>query len=225
MRYNKPYEEPYLPTDAQERKVIPVMTGVLDYFPLALCEVARLSKKGNDQHNPGQELHWARAKSTDEADAAIRHLMERGALDTDGIRHTAKAAWRVLALLQKEMEEALGKPASRASYVEYVDKPEPPPRAEPEAIIPNLGTSVPNVGSDWQMHETMPPPQVQSDRWTPTGQTTVTNTPRFVVKPNPDPTKDRGWEVYDTRARKVVAKEWSHWAAEREANFRNNNHK
>ena len=90
--------------DPQERKAIPVATGVLDYFPLALLEVAKVSKIGNDQHNPGQPLHWSKGKSTDHADSLLRHLMERGTVDTDGARHTAKVAWRALALLQTELE-------------------------------------------------------------------------------------------------------------------------
>jgi hypothetical protein len=88
---------------------------VLDYFPLALLEVAKVSKAGNDQHNPGQPLHWARGKSMDQADTTIRHVMERGGIDTDGNRHLAKAAWRILADLQIEMEQALGLPPSRGS--------------------------------------------------------------------------------------------------------------
>ena len=43
-----------LPTDPAARKATPIATGVLDYFPLALAEIARVSKAGNDQHNPGQ---------------------------------------------------------------------------------------------------------------------------------------------------------------------------
>lgn len=93
-----------LPTDTGERKEIPIGTGVLDYFPLALAEVAKCSKIGNDKHNPGMPLHWDRAKSTDEADCLIRHFLERGTIDTDGVRHSAKVAWRALALLQKEIE-------------------------------------------------------------------------------------------------------------------------
>jgi hypothetical protein len=113
---NTPYGgKPYLPTDSQERKEIPICTGVLDYFPLALAEIAKVSKAGNDQHNPGQPLHWSRGKSMDQADTIVRHLMERGGLDVDGKRHTAKAAWRILALLQIELEEALGLPISRGS--------------------------------------------------------------------------------------------------------------
>ena len=90
--------------NAQERKQRPLYSGVLMYFPDALLEVAHTSYIGNEQHNPGQPLHWDRSKSTDEADACVRHLLEAGKLDTDGIRHSAKAAWRALALLQKEIE-------------------------------------------------------------------------------------------------------------------------
>jgi len=93
-----------LPTDAQERKAVPIYSGVLKYFPDALAAVAECSKKGNDQHNPGQPLHWAKEKSTDEHDALVRHLMEAGTVDTDGIRHSAKVAWRALAALQRELD-------------------------------------------------------------------------------------------------------------------------
>jgi len=93
-----------LPTGGVERKQYPVASGVLDYFPDALVAVAHVSWQGNEQHNPGQPLHWARSKSADEADTMLRHFLERGSLDKDGIRHTAKMAWRALALLQKELE-------------------------------------------------------------------------------------------------------------------------
>lgn len=95
-----------LPTDPMARKAAPVCTGVLDYFPRALVEVARCSLAGNEQHHPGKPLHWDKSKSTDEADAMVRHLMQRGTLDTDGIRHSAKVAWRALALLERELDAA-----------------------------------------------------------------------------------------------------------------------
>lgn len=95
-----------LPTDSKKRKQTPITTGVLDYFPDAIAEVARVSFIGNEQHNPGEPLHWAREKSTDHADCITRHLLERGQIDTDGTRHSAKLAWRALALLQIELEEA-----------------------------------------------------------------------------------------------------------------------
>lgn len=93
------------PNDKDQRKNAPLAKGVLDYFKNALFEVARVSKAGNDQHNPGQPLHWAKGKSVDHADCIMRHLAERGTLDDDGTRHSAKLAWRALALLQEELEE------------------------------------------------------------------------------------------------------------------------
>ena len=87
------------------RKSVPLCTGVLDYFPDALIEVAKVSVAGNEQHNPGQPLHWAKEKSTDHSDCILRHLVERGTNDTDGVRHSAKLAWRALALLQTEIEK------------------------------------------------------------------------------------------------------------------------
>lgn len=97
-------EEVALPTDKKERKETPVTTGVLDYFPDAIAAIARVSFVGNQQHNPGQPLHWARDKSTDHADCMGRHLLERGTFDDDGQRHSAKLAWRALANLQTEID-------------------------------------------------------------------------------------------------------------------------
>ena len=93
-----------LPKDAAQRKGTPIFSGVLMYFPDAIAEVAKCSQAGNDQHNPGKQLHWDRSKSGDELDALTRHLMDAGTIDSDGIRHSAKVAWRALANLQKEIE-------------------------------------------------------------------------------------------------------------------------
>lgn len=107
-----------LPTDKQARKDRPITRGVLDYFPLAVAEVARVSLVANQQHNPGQPMHWDRSKSTDHADCISRHLIERGKVDDDGLRHTAKIAWRALALLQEELEVAAKpKPQQRKRQV------------------------------------------------------------------------------------------------------------
>jgi len=89
----------------QKRKQLPIYSGVLKYFPDALAEVSKVSRAGNEQHHPDKPLHWDRSKSTDELDALTRHLLEAGKLDTDGIRHSAKVAWRALAHLQKEIEQ------------------------------------------------------------------------------------------------------------------------
>lgn len=103
-----------LPSDATERKAIPMASGLMDYFPAALAEVSKVSFKGNEQHNPGQPLHWARGKSTDHADTMLRHFLERGTADTDGTRHSAKMVWRALALLQMELEND-GYPKARGA--------------------------------------------------------------------------------------------------------------
>jgi hypothetical protein len=106
-----------LPQDSEERKNMPLVTGLLDYFPAALAEVAKLSKAGNDKHNPGEALHWARGKSMDHADCIARHLADRGSFDPkDNTRHSASLAWRALALLQEELE-AEGAPLPRGARV------------------------------------------------------------------------------------------------------------
>jgi hypothetical protein len=110
-----------LPSDSLERKHFPVTSGVLDYFPSAIAELARVSFIGNEKHNPGEPLHHARGKSGDHADCIVRHLLERGTEDTvdaNGkvyrVRHTAYVAWRALALLQEELEAA-GAPRARGA--------------------------------------------------------------------------------------------------------------
>ena len=66
----------------QERKQMPVYSGVLKYFPDAIREVAKVSWVGNQQHHPDKPLHWDRAKSSDELDALARHLIEAGTMDS-----------------------------------------------------------------------------------------------------------------------------------------------
>ena len=96
-----------LPTDSAARKRIPIVTGVLDYFPDAVAAVAEVSFVGNEKHNPGEPLHWSRGKSADHADCIGRHLLERGTMDpVTKVRHSAQLAWRALALLQIEIEDA-----------------------------------------------------------------------------------------------------------------------
>ncbi len=94
------------PDYALDRKNTPVYSGVLKYFPNALKAVAKCSKAGNDQHNPNKPLHWDRSKSGDELDALTRHLIDHSVdpIDTDGILHLSKVAWRALAALEKHLE-------------------------------------------------------------------------------------------------------------------------
>jgi len=100
-----------LPTDAQERKNIPVYSGFVCYFPHAIAEVAKLSKAGNDQHNPGTPLHWDRSKSGDERDALMRHVLDGAMLQEswdypldEAILEARAVAWRAMAHLEKLCE-------------------------------------------------------------------------------------------------------------------------
>lgn len=101
----------------KDRKSRPLYSGVLRYFPDALLEVAAVSLAGNDQHNPGEPLHWAKEKSMEELDSLARHLLEAGSRDTDGMRHSAKLAWRALANLQREIEAEAALPVDKMTFV------------------------------------------------------------------------------------------------------------
>lgn len=101
-----------LPTDAKARKAIPVYSGLLNYFPLAIAAVAALSRIGDDQHNPGKPLHWDRSKSGDELDAQACHLLdmaEQGedAMDTDEVYHASKNARCGISNLEKLLERKI----------------------------------------------------------------------------------------------------------------------
>lgn len=101
-----------LPSGTATRKNLPVFTGVLKYFPLALAEISKLSKIGNDKHNPGQPLHWSRDKSTDHGDCLVRHQLDAGTIDPEtitadypeGLLHDVHVAWRALAQLEVALE-------------------------------------------------------------------------------------------------------------------------
>jgi len=95
-----------LPTDSAERKRLPVFSGVMAYFPDAIVEVARVSYAGNEKHNPGQPLHWAREKSTDHEDCIARHSLDglQAFSHSEKVEHFANRAWRALAALQLAVE-------------------------------------------------------------------------------------------------------------------------
>lgn len=102
---NKPPRRLLSLLSSAERKKYPMAAGLLDYFPDALAMVSNVSYRGNEKHNPGQPTHWARGKSMDHADCIIRHMVERGSVDPEGIPHLAEAAWRALAILQEALEQ------------------------------------------------------------------------------------------------------------------------
>ena len=97
-----------LPAEDKARKALPIWDGVVMYFPDALAAVAEVSRLGNEQHNPGEKLHWAREKSTDQMNTALRHMIDHGQgnyRDTGGAWHLAKAIWRLCAELQLTIEQ------------------------------------------------------------------------------------------------------------------------
>jgi len=100
-----------LTQDSNERKEIPIFSGFISYFPDAIAAVASHSFKSNEKHNPGEPLHWARDKSTDQLDALARHLTELGMLEANpeimGKIELLKAiVWRGMAELQLTIEVA-----------------------------------------------------------------------------------------------------------------------
>lgn len=112
-----PPRQRLIETTSEQRKTYPLARGLLDYFPDALAEVSNVSWHGNQKHNPGQEMHHSRGKSTDHADCILRHLMERGGFDGE-IRHSAALAWRALALLQEELEQEHDLAPPRGAWID-----------------------------------------------------------------------------------------------------------
>ena len=110
-----------LPTDSNERKNYPLLSGLLKYFPAALAGVSNTSKVGNDKHNAGQPLHHARWKSMDHGDCILRHLMDtedllaamnRGDKEVDEkmvLTEVNQLVWRALAYSQL-IHESFGAP-------------------------------------------------------------------------------------------------------------------
>lgn len=86
-----------LPQDAAARKMIPIYSGFMKYFPKAVAEVAHHSLIGGLQHGQTPDtLHWDRSKSGDELDALMRHIVEED---------WVAVAWRAMANLEKQIEQ------------------------------------------------------------------------------------------------------------------------
>ncbi len=109
-----------LPTDSAARKTVPLYSGVIRYFAAALAGVARVSKEGNEKHNPGRPLQHSRTKSSDHRDCMVRHLVDLAEnerrRDSAGpnpeddaavLNEARQMAWRALAELQL-LEETIG---------------------------------------------------------------------------------------------------------------------
>lgn len=95
-----------LGTDSADRKNIPVFSGVLKYAPAAIAGVARISKAGNDKHNPGEPLHHARGKSTDHSDCIVRHAIDVADIEAAIERSDAKRPEDIKAILEEASQLA-----------------------------------------------------------------------------------------------------------------------
>lgn len=99
-----------LPTNAEQRKAIPVYEGFIKYFPDAIAAIAQCSARANAQHSgPDAPVQWVKSTSTDEKDALMRHLIDAqfGARDSEGVLHMVKVAWRALANLQRMSDSGI----------------------------------------------------------------------------------------------------------------------
>ena len=157
-----------LPTDSKERKNYPLVTGCLQYFPKALAEIARLSKLGNDKHNPGQPLHWSRDKSNDHLDCIGRHLLEAGTMDktwgSENVRHSTQLAWRALANLEIELENAGGRdheqdPDAYLQIAEELRKNYTPPVQSDALCLPGYDRRVRETGLCAPSHDSRAGPR------------------------------------------------------------------
>ena len=110
-------QESIFTDNPKTRKSIPVYSGFIKYFPRAIAAVANLSYIGNQQHHPDKPLFWDKPKSSDHADAMMRHLIDdvvgkqRGEEmgDTEenpfaSVREKVAVAWRAMAELEIELE-------------------------------------------------------------------------------------------------------------------------
>jgi len=114
-----------LPVSSTARKNYPLYSGLLKYFPAALSGVSRVSKIGNDKHNPGEALHHSRGKSADHPDCIIRHMVDMEedfgsgvGRDEDGVPQVDYIAWRALAIAQEWHEKHDGAPLAPGAKID-----------------------------------------------------------------------------------------------------------
>lgn len=97
-----------LPKDDATRKRVKPFAGFFAYFPDAIAAVAELSHIANEKHNPGEPLHWAKGKSTEQRESQARHMLDeanegptaRDAIGDLAVLHATANAWRAMAQLQ-----------------------------------------------------------------------------------------------------------------------------
>lgn len=99
-----------LPDEYDARKKgYPLWDYMFRYFPDTFLAEVEVAVAGNKQHanDESKGIYWAREKSTDQLNTAMRHQFDYGMgrkKDTDGQWHLAKAIWRLRAQLQLDIE-------------------------------------------------------------------------------------------------------------------------
>lgn len=100
--------------DDNNREDYPLYDVLFGYFPAAMLMLAKWAKVGNDQHNPGEPLHWSRDKSGDHTNKILRHLVDYDQKESNGFYEAVPLLWRAAALVQ-ELYEKEGWPEGRKS--------------------------------------------------------------------------------------------------------------
>jgi hypothetical protein len=123
-----------LPTDSAARKEFPVFSGFIKYFPAAIAGAARHSRRGNDKHNPGQELHHARGKSIDHSDCIPRHAIDIADMEAAIARDAGDAKDDAVKALLEEADALVWRAAawSQELYEKYGNAPLAPAARLPE---------------------------------------------------------------------------------------------
>lgn len=66
--------------------------------------LAALNVQGNMQHYGNTDnVQWKHLVSNKHIDKLLNHVLDHGTVDTDGVRHSTKVAWRALANLEEEL--------------------------------------------------------------------------------------------------------------------------
>jgi len=102
---------PILPEGNKEREEYPLFNGLIGYFPHACAEVAHHSYISNEQHNPGEQMHWAKEKSIGRGDKILRHLAQglltKSPMYTpewhEEVKHLRAQAWRAFEILERKL--------------------------------------------------------------------------------------------------------------------------
>jgi len=111
-----------LPDNDDERKRIPLWTATIGYFPAAFMLLAKLGYDANEQHNPGEPVHWARDKSTDHLNCAMRHLFDSLFLTREArLKVLTQVFWRIGAEIQTSYEELYGVEGNTTEFNAHTD--------------------------------------------------------------------------------------------------------